>query len=56
MRQDWAKDSPGLRRFFWKGFMLLELAIVPLARGASLSADVPDLIRLIDSMAGSQLM
>ena len=29
--------------------MLLELAIVPLARGPSLSADVADLIRTIDS-------
>ncbi len=29
--------------------MLLDLAIVPLARGPSLSADVADLIRIIDS-------
>ncbi len=29
--------------------MLLELAIVPLARGPSLSADVADLVKLIDS-------
>ncbi len=29
--------------------MLLELAVMPLARGPSLSADVADLVRIIDS-------